>query len=382
MPDFKPAYMGEFLKEYQSPAISINKTINHFFAKPTRFHPTAFVTKEVMFPDVSFYQEEIDYEVMSTKTRAIILRAGQGTWVDDQFERNYSEAKRTGLLVGIYWFYDGRYSPGSQANLLISLLRNKKIEMEVFIDWEHNYGGSYEGLKNVVAMMQVVEAAGLDIKDIGIYTGYYFFRANSNIITNAGQYNYLRIKPLWEAWYTNDPLEVLIPAPWLDLTHWQFGTPAVYWGQKTREIDMNWFNGVKSEFNQRYGNGTTEPGETMSYKITPDFTIGSKIRKDHSASSTQISSLSYGKYGYGVERWGDGTVEDWIHITEYENNQGGRTVLDGWVASRNGGTKYATITVVAEPPPPPPPSTLPTLLIEVSDTEGLYTPVTVELKPK
>jgi GH25 family lysozyme M1 (1,4-beta-N-acetylmuramidase) len=246
------AYAGQFLRQYEPPRVSLNATVNYFLAKPTILRSTALIAQEVMFPDVSFYQGEVNFDIMSTKTEAIILRVGQGKWKDEQFERNYLEAKRTRLLVGGYWFYDGRVSPGEQAALLISILQDKYFELELFIDWERNYGGAHEGLRNVVAMMQVVEAAGLMVKAVGMYTGYFWFKSNSNAIANAGQYNYLKDKPLWEAWYTLNASNVLIPAPWTSLLDWQFGTPVVVWGQKTLEMDMNYFNGSTFEFRERY----------------------------------------------------------------------------------------------------------------------------------
>lgn len=348
------AQAGDFLRYYK-PTTNINTIINDLLGQDVSAfpsHPSAFITTLVQFPDVSFYQKEIDYEIMRTKTRAIILRAGQGTYPDIQFERNYAEAKRTGLLVGVYWFYDDRVDPREQAETLLRVLMGKKIDMEVFIDWENTYGGQFKGLQNVVSMMQLVEGLGYRV---GIYTGYYWFRGNSNSIANASQYNYLKNRPLWLGWYTNNPDNVLIPAPWSTLVHWQWGTPTLAWGQKTQEIDMNFFNGTEQEFIFRYGVVILPPGGNMSYKITPDMSIGSKIRSDHvTGVSNQIGTLSYGRYAYGANIWGDGTTEKWLEITEYENNQGSRVALHGWIAERSSGTKVATISDVVDVPPPPP----------------------------
>ena len=66
---FELNYAGEFLKNYRRPKISLNATINYLFTESKRFLPAATITKEVMFPDVSFYQREIDFEVMKTKGR-------------------------------------------------------------------------------------------------------------------------------------------------------------------------------------------------------------------------------------------------------------------------------------------------------------------------
>lgn len=301
------AHAGDFLRYYESPT-NIHTIINAIIPSKVAFaHVPQFadIIRVVQFPDVSFWQGEINYDVMKTKTQAIIIRAGQNQWTDEQFERNYSEAKRAGLLVGVYWFYDDRVSPGKQAEILISLLRNKTLELEVFIDWENSYGGAFGGLSNVVAMMQAVERARLDVKDVGIYTGYYWFRSNSNPVANVSQYAYLRSKPLWEAWYTTNPANVLIPAPWTSLTHWQFGTPAVAWGQQSIEIDMNYFNGTQQEFYTRYGIG--EPPPMADYvELKSNTSVGRSIRQQtayptvpHIIGST-LGSLAAGQVARAV----------------------------------------------------------------------------------
>lgn len=220
---------------------------------------SALVTQQVQFADVSFYQGVIDWNRMATKAPAAIIRAGQNLWVDSQFVRNYSEAKRVGMKRGVYWFYDSRIHPDTQADILINLLKNDRPEMEIFCDWELNYGGSYFALPNAVRFMQRVEQ-GLPGSRLGMYTGYYFFRDNSSPTTNANEYAYLKNKALWLAWYTSNPAYVQIPAPWTKLTHWQWGTPAwgADWGVDSGNIDMNWHNGTVEEFNQAYG-GTVPP---------------------------------------------------------------------------------------------------------------------------
>lgn len=388
--------MGQFLKDYKPPPVSLNATLNNLLTRPVTFYPSAIITQEVNFPDVSFYQEEIDFSIMSQYTKAIILRIGQGEWIDEQFERNYREAKRYGLLVGGYWFFDGRTSPGKQADILTTMLRGKKLELEVYVDWERNYGGGHEGLGNVVAMMQSVESKGLDIKDVGLYTGYYFFRANSNPITNASHYNYLKNKRLWLAWYTGNPADVLIPAPWNRLHLWQWGTPVLNWGQKTKEIDMNTFNGTRKEFEDLYGvNSPEEPEEPMNYvELKSNTSVGRSVREQTNYPQvphiigTKVGTLLAGqvakalpedKYTYTSNAIYNGSVyaqtgDVWWKV--YEVN--GSAVENVWIAERHMGQSLLVVTPKSDEPAP----ALPTLIVEVSDTEGLYTPVSVELKPK
>ena len=389
---YTDAFAGEFYQK--SPSLNLNTVLNYFLTRPVTLRSTAIIQQEVMFPDVSFYQEEIQYKIMCLQTKAIIIRAGQNLWVDDQFERNYLEAKKCGMKVGVYWFYDGRISPSDQARLLVTILLGKKLELEVYIDWERNYGGGHEGLKNVVAMMELVENAGLDIKGVGLYTGYYFFRGNSNPVTNASQYEYLKRHPLWLAWYTLNPADVLIPAPWSKLTLWQWGTPVWDWGQATKEIDMNWFNGTKQEFESAYGETTGEPPMTDYVKLESNTSVGRTIRQQTaypvvphimgSSIGSLISgkiakALPNGKYVYasdiiyqGVKRAQQGDV--WWKVYEVDGQ-----AMDGWVAEKHMGQTLLIVTELDTTPEPVP--SLPTLNVQLSDPDGNYPTINIEWKP-
>ena len=63
---YELGYMGKFLREYE-PRVNFHSVINDIFTKPVEFRPEigAVITKEVQFPDVSFYQKNVNYEIMS-----------------------------------------------------------------------------------------------------------------------------------------------------------------------------------------------------------------------------------------------------------------------------------------------------------------------------
>jgi GH25 family lysozyme M1 (1,4-beta-N-acetylmuramidase) len=365
------AYAGQFYQE--KPSLNTNTALNFVLSRPVgiQTYSEAIVEQEIQFPDVSFYQEEINYPIMRLNTDTIIIRIGQNLWPDDQFERNYLEAKKQGMRVGGYWFYDDRVSPREQAELLVALCEGKTFELEIYIDWENSYGGAFGGLRNVVAMMELVEMAiQMNIfiaKDVGMYTGYYFFRGNSNPITNTSQYAYLKNKPLWLAWYTDNPTNVLIPAPWIKLTLWQWGTPTWNWGQATREIDMNWWNGSRQEFEERYGESGEVPmadymelksntsvgrsvREAVAYPQVPHI-FGS--RKDTLLASEVAKALPDGKYVYTSDVWVSGTVQArtgdiWWEIYEIRGEP-----ATGWIAEKHLGQVLLTVTPKTESTPAP-----------------------------
>ena len=367
---YTDAKMGDF---YQStPSLNTNTLVNFVLSRPVKPWGILAATVEMQkkFPDVSFYQGDINFGVMRLQTDTVALRIGQNLWEDDKFEENYREARKQGMKVGGYWFYDDRISPREQAELLVDLCLGKNFELEIFIDWENSYGGDFKGLRNVVAMMELVDMAIqmnlFKAKGTGIYTGYYFFRGNSNPVTNASQYAYLKNKPLWLAWYANDPSSVLIPAPWTRLTLWQFGTPAVNWGQESLEIDMNFFNGTIQEFEERYGE-TEEPEMTDYVKLTSNTSVGRSVREGTAYPQTPhilgtrigtllaggtAKALPTGKYEYvntitigGVVRAQPGDI--WWKVYEIDG-----APIDGWIAEKHLGEVLLNTQGVDEPTDP------------------------------
>lgn len=313
--------MGEHL--VRPPLPTIHTAVNYLLTAPRRaFLPSAVIVTEKDFPDVSLYQLEIDYNVMSAKTDTIIIRTGQNLWRDPQFENNYTRSKAKGMLRGIYDFYDDRIDTGRQADRICAQIGEDPPEMEAYIDWERNYGGAHGGLGKVVALMQEIERR-LPQVTCGLYTGYYFFRANSNPVTHASQYNYLKNKPLWLAWYTSNPAEVLIPAPWNKLTLWQYGTPVEDYGQKSKEIDKNYYNGTLREFYERYNAVPPQPGENMFFKVvstssnirssagvTADNDLGTdNLIQNDVIETDDIPVIVAGVTWRKIKRWWRGNVE-------------------------------------------------------------------------
>jgi GH25 family lysozyme M1 (1,4-beta-N-acetylmuramidase) len=341
------AILGQYLKWYER--IRYTPTEKNGVASLITVQPDA-----EEFADVSFWQAGMNWDEYRKHARAVFLRIGQNVWKDLEFETNYKEARRVGLLVGGYFFFDGRASPAQQAEVIINAMQGKSFELELIIDWEHNYGGPYEGLPNVVKLMQLVEAEGVKCKAVGTYTGYYFFSENSNPSANAAQYAYLRQRPLWLAWYAS-PSIVKVPAPWSDWTHWQLGTPTVSWGQTSAEIDMNKHNGTRDQFTARYGGEVTQPptdtGDTsMWYRVN---TYKLQLRNGPGTSYTDIGDLWQGDK---IEVTG-APVGGWLPIARIVRVNGGaiESLTNSWCSGA-----YCVVTdspLPTEPPVEPPAAT-------------------------
>jgi lysozyme len=353
------AHAGQFLKVYERMRYSDADRVT---VQPIIIQPDA-----EQFADVSFWQAGMDWDEYAKHARAVFLRIGQNTWKDVEFIHNYNEARRVGLVIGGYFFFDGRATPQQQAEVIIEQMQGRYFEMELLIDWEHNYGGHYEGLPNVVKLMQLVEAAGVRCKAVGTYTGFYFWIENSNASANGAQYTYVKQRPLWIAWYASASI-VRVPAPWTDWTHWQFGTPAVSWGQPSAEIDMNKHNGTRAQFEQRYIGEVSQPptGEPMStYTVTAPTLSNVALRPDHHTNNTAILYVPKGTalqsdliFTAVTElRNAAGTVyqmdgDQWAYVTY--NGQ------FGWVAIIHRGMRICTL--VTNPVEPPPATGLPEVL--------------------
>jgi GH25 family lysozyme M1 (1,4-beta-N-acetylmuramidase) len=289
---------GHSARHYK-PVNNVNRLINEMLTRQVYAFPaSAVITQDKKVPDVSFYQKLIDFLFMRKRTDAVIIRAGQNLWIDEQFIRSYTEARHKGMLRGVYWFYDDRVSPGAQAAIIASLIQHDLPEMEIWMDWERSYGGGFTGLRNVVACMQEIERLLPGVR-VGMYTGYFWFLENSNAIRNAAQYAYLKNKPLWLAWYAAASM-VKIPAPWSLLSLWQYGTPAEDYGQVSQEIDMNFYNGTVAEFYERYQAEPPVIGEptVAKNKVTILYPDGARERQLPHAAGTLRNILPAGTVHY------------------------------------------------------------------------------------
>jgi len=204
-------------------------------------------------PDVSFWQDDpttsrgINFETMSRMTDGVIIRAGQGNYPDRVFKRSWEASKEAGLLRGSYWFYDSRVDPKRQAEKFVQVLGDDLGEMEMWCDFEDRYKGPHGGWKNWYVFMANIQNL-LPEKDLGVYTGYYYWNEFARDVDWFGQF------PLWQAWYNPyDP--PLVPSVWKSWTFWQFtdDCPGGAWGVESREIDLNYFAGSREDFLFRYG---------------------------------------------------------------------------------------------------------------------------------
>ena len=223
-------------------------------------------------PDTSFWEGDVDFQKMRTKTPAVIIKASQQV-VDSQFKRSWTNAKAAGLLRGAYHYLDFRHDTMEQAILFTSLLAEDPGELPPILDLEmnpalalnlsieqeggprpysliHPYGGGsikeYKSgnlsISNIDVQSRVALFLGTVEQKLGvvpmIYSGYYYW--GSYMTTDPKWTKY----PFWLAWYANESI-IKVPAPWVKWTLWQYidSGPGHDYGAASAEIDLSWFPG-------------------------------------------------------------------------------------------------------------------------------------------
>jgi lysozyme len=93
--------------------------------------------------DVSEHNGIINWDIVKSKIDFAILKLGnigdnKKFWADPKFERNYNECKRLGIPIGVYVYcYSNEIGNAEQAaNQVIAYLKNKSLELPVYIDME------------------------------------------------------------------------------------------------------------------------------------------------------------------------------------------------------------------------------------------------------
>jgi len=302
--------------------------ITNFLAAVTR--------TEIIIPDVSFWQDrndtprKIDFVRMRTKSRGVIIRGGQNTWDDDDFGYNWPAAYFAKLLRGIYWFWDSRSSPKSQALRLYNLVKNDPPEMEVWFDFEETYGGRYGGWRNFAAMIgefqQLMPSAG-----VGIYVGYYYWLENGpnpdKETTSKGKaearaaLEWFAKFPLWLPWYTSNLLTVKIPRPWKKALYWQYiakSNVGLEYGAESLDIDLNYFQGTVAEFDERYGAETIVVVPPPPPPVVAKYFGVVKVAKVNVRALRSAGADDVGDLFRGTEVFGDEITTiagyDWLRL--------------------------------------------------------------------
>lgn len=124
--------------------------------------PTQYKTHGI---DVSKWQQRVDWarvkkmKVGDIQIRFAFIKATEGSWyVDPQFERNWENAKRNGIIRGAYHFFLPNVSPKDQASRFIRTVRLKSGDLPPVVDVEETRGMSKGQIqRNTKAFLDLIE---------------------------------------------------------------------------------------------------------------------------------------------------------------------------------------------------------------------------------
>lgn len=190
--------------------------------------------------DISNWQQPnaINYDLLAENISGAILRAAYGSWKDLSFDRHYEELSRRGVPLGAYQFIVQYRSAEEQANVLVSAIAGKHLEMGLWGDVEIENGAEKLTRAQVLSYYQKAESKlG---KQLGIYTSYWMWQQIMGGV-------YLADHKLWVAHWTegNKPL---LPQGWTSWWLWQYTSSGRLPGYGGR-LDVSRFYGTYEQFN-------------------------------------------------------------------------------------------------------------------------------------
>jgi GH25 family lysozyme M1 (1,4-beta-N-acetylmuramidase) len=179
--------------------------------------------------DVSYWQQTIDWDaVAGDGYHFAIARISDGTYMDTQFDRNWTEIRRVGMVRGAYQFYEPTVDSNTQADIVVNAvgwLGEGDLPVTLDVEWTDgtpNAGDIGEWVARV--------RAGTG-KTPMIYTALGYW--DQYFSTEFGEL------PLWVAnWDVNCPN---LPSSWSNWVFWQTGGGPV--AGISGNVDQDLFNG-------------------------------------------------------------------------------------------------------------------------------------------
>lgn len=139
--------------------------------------------------DVSKWQgNSIDWaKVKAAGIDYAILRAGYGSYIsqkDPTFERNYTECKRRGIPVGVYWYVYAKTLDGikQEVKTLLEAIKGKQFEYPIYLDIENEAQASM----TKAALTQMIETGCTALEQAGYFAGVYTYTSFASYMDYAG----------------------------------------------------------------------------------------------------------------------------------------------------------------------------------------------------
>ncbi len=241
--------------------LSVIVVVYIFFFYRTFVGPYSFRWKalygEVTYPDgkirgidISHYQEDIDWEklrnanIQGTPVNFVFIKATEGKdMLDENFNQNFFNARKNGILRGAYHFFSTKSSGREQANFFCRMVQLDEGDLPPVLDVEIIGGLSPKQLRReVLSWMEIVEKR-YSVKPI-LYTSYKF----KTLYLNTPEFDSY---PYWIAHYYVNSLQYE--------GEWKF------W----QHTDVGRVDGIRHYVDVNLFNGTYE--DLMKMTIEPDL---------------------------------------------------------------------------------------------------------------
>ena len=132
--------------------------------------------------DVSKYQGDINWEQVKPNINFAILRCGLGNDIKSQddikFERNYTECKRLGIPVTVYFFTYAlkKADVANEIAHIKRLLSGKTIDGPVYIDLENTKGLNWRSISDA-ELLEIMQEFNTQLNALGYKMGIYSSRS-------------------------------------------------------------------------------------------------------------------------------------------------------------------------------------------------------------
>lgn len=223
--------------------------------------------------DVSSYQGKINFEKVKNECAGVIIRCGYTGYgksklkVEDlYFEKNYEEAIKAGLPVGVYYYSCATSIKEAQqeANFVLDLIQGKVLELGVWFDTEDNHNIKKYSLQSQAsigktALTNVAKHFLIAVKNEGYIVGIY---ASTYWLNNNLDMKQLSDFRVWVAQYANS---------------YTYQGKVDLW-QYTDKGKMNGINGNVDKSKVINEDLLKEGGEKMSYTLSEESLIYSGVK--------------------------------------------------------------------------------------------------------
>lgn len=210
------------------------------------FNNPSLKTYPVRGVDVSSYQGEIDWDVLSKENISFtFIKATEGSsFIDEKFKKNWDNSNETSLKVGAYHFFSYDSSGETQADNFISTVPKRLGMLPPVVDIEF-YGDKKGNLPNKESTQETLNSLLAKLEDhYGMKPIIYATSKSYNLYIKDSYKDY----PIW----IRDVLSKPTLPDKKGWSFWQYSDHQKLLGYNGKEkfIDMNVFNGSLEEFNK------------------------------------------------------------------------------------------------------------------------------------